>query len=75
MTTKGNKVSDVKVFIFRIEKYERDLKRWEFMDEESQREQQKIQSMQLKYLTGRQTKGGAAYNVINLSYENSFDGQ
>jgi hypothetical protein len=39
MTTKGNKVSDVKVFIFRIEKYERDLKRWEFMDEESQREQ------------------------------------
>jgi hypothetical protein len=39
MTTKGNEVSDVKVFIFRIEKYERDLKRWEFMDEESQREQ------------------------------------
>ena len=39
MTTKGNKVSDVKVFTFRIEKYERDLKRWEFMDEESQREQ------------------------------------
>jgi len=30
------------VISFRIEKYERDLKRWEFMDEENQREQQKI---------------------------------
>jgi len=29
-------------FKCRIEKYERDLKRWEFMDEENQREQQKI---------------------------------
>lgn len=28
----------------------------------------------MKYLTGRQTKGGAAYNVINLNYENSYDG-
>ena len=32
---KGN--VDHFLFLFRVEKYERDLKRWEFMDEESQR--------------------------------------
>lgn len=37
----------------RVEKYERDLKRWEFMDDESNRQQQKIRGMQNKYLTGR----------------------
>jgi|LauGreDrversion4_2_1035121.scaffolds.fasta_scaffold131171_2 hypothetical protein len=59
----------------RIEKYERDLKRWEFMDEEAQRERVKMSAMQAKYLTGRQHKNGAAYNPINLQYENSQDGE
>lgn len=45
------------------------------MDEEGQREQLKIKSMQQKYLAGRQYKGGAAYNVINLKYEESTDGE
>ncbi len=27
---------------YRVDKYERDLKRWEFMDEESQRQSQRI---------------------------------
>ena len=31
--------------------------------------------MQNKYLTGRQGKGGAAYNVISLQYEQSNDGE
>ncbi len=50
------------------------MKRWEFMDEEKQREQHKLRQMQNKYLTGRQHRGGAAYNVINLKYEESEDG-
>jgi len=36
-----------------VEKYERDLKRWEFMDEEEKREKLRVQNMQMKYLTGR----------------------
>jgi hypothetical protein len=43
----------VSLSLNRIEKYDRDLKRWEYMDEEAQRESLKIQSMQAKYLTGR----------------------
>jgi hypothetical protein len=41
------------------------------MDEEAQREQMKVRNMQNKYLTGRQGRGGAAYNVISLKYEES----
>ena len=61
--------------MYRIEKYDRDLKRWEYMDEEAQRESLKIQNMQAKYLTGRQQKNGAAFNPINLQYEASQEGE
>lgn len=44
------------------------------MDDENVRENHKIKQMQNKYLTGRQHRGGAAYNVINLKYEESQDG-
>ena len=44
------------------------------MDDENHREQHKLKQMQNKYLTGRQHRGGAAYNVINLTYEQSDDG-
>lgn len=37
----------------RVEKYERDLARWEFMDSESNREQVRIDGMKNKYQTGR----------------------
>lgn len=33
------------LIVFRVEKYERDLKRWEFMDDENKRESQRIMSM------------------------------
>jgi hypothetical protein len=32
-------------FITRIEKYDRDLKRWEFMDDEGKRESEKMQAL------------------------------
>lgn len=30
-------------FLFRVEKYDRDMKRWEFMDDEGARDQHKIE--------------------------------
>jgi hypothetical protein len=58
-----------------VEKYDRDMKRWEFMDEEGARDQHKIQIKQLQAQSGRANKGGAAFNILNLQYENSQDGQ
>jgi hypothetical protein len=58
-----------------VEKYERDLKRWEFMDEETKRQSQRIDTMNEKYLTGRKNKGGAAYNILSLGYEQSAEGE
>lgn len=57
-----------------MEKYERDLKRWEFMDEENERESKRIAAMNDKYLTGRRNRGGAAYNILSLQYEQSPEG-
>ena len=31
--------------------------------------------MNEKYLTGRKNKGGSAYNILSLQYENSPEGQ
>jgi hypothetical protein len=45
------------------------------MDEENERESKRIQSMSDKYLTGRRNRGGAAYNILSLQYENSQEGQ
>jgi hypothetical protein len=40
------------ILLARVEKYERDLKRWEFMDEEANRDSRRIETMNEKYLTG-----------------------
>mmetsp|Transcript_42675 Transcript_42675/g.40979 ORF Transcript_42675/g.40979 Transcript_42675/m.40979 type:complete len:125 (+) Transcript_42675:302-676(+) len=45
------------------------------MDEEKTRDERRIQSMNDKYLTGRRNKGGAAYNILSLQYDNSNEGQ
>jgi hypothetical protein len=39
------------------------------MDEEAQRNAQKLEVMNDKYLTGRRNKGGAAYNILSLQYD------
>ena len=59
----------------RVEKFERDLKRWKYMDDEEGRENQRLEYMNQHYLTGNKNKGGAAYNVISLDYDNSNEGQ
>jgi hypothetical protein len=45
------------------------------MDEEAQRESKRIQTMNDKFLTGRRNNGGAAYNILNLQYDNTPEGQ
>lgn len=58
----------------RVQKYERDLKRWEYMEEENERQSAKIANMRSKYQIGNANKGGAAFNIINLDYERSNEG-
>ena len=45
------------------------------MDEETKRQSQRLDYMNDKYLTGRKNKGGAAYNILNLQYEPTNEGQ
>jgi hypothetical protein len=59
----------------RVEKFERDLNRWKYMDEEEGRDKNRLEYMNEHYLTGKKNKGGSAYNVISLEYDNSKDGQ
>lgn len=59
----------------RVEKFERDLQRWKYMDSEEDREKHRLQYMNQHYLTGKKNKGGAAYNVISLDYDHSPEGQ
>lgn len=56
----------------RIQKYEMDMKRWEFMEDETIKEQQKLQD---RSATGRSNKGGAAFNILSLQYENNKEGE
>ena len=44
------------------------------MEDESTRQSQRIDTMSQKYQTGNHNKGGAAYNILNLGYENSKEG-
>lgn len=59
----------------RVEKFERDLQRWKYMDQEENRENHRLEYMNEHYLTGKKNKGGAAYNVISLDYDTSPEGQ
>ena len=45
------------------------------MDDENHRETEKLNNMNDKYLTGRKNKGGAAYNILSLTYENNPEGE
>jgi hypothetical protein len=59
----------------RVEKFERDLQRWKYMDDEEGRDQHKLEYMNEHYLTGKKNTGGAAYNVISLEYDTSKEGK
>jgi hypothetical protein len=44
------------------------------MEEEQDRQGQRIAVMKDKYQIGNANKGGAAYNILNLDYDNSKEG-
>jgi hypothetical protein len=44
------------------------------MEEESQRQSRRIDKMSEKYHVGNHNKGGAAFNILNLNYEQSQEG-
>ena len=74
LTPEGKFYFDPLTQCFRVQKYERDLKRWEYMEEEQDRQVQKIGAMKDKFLIGNANKGGAAYNILSLDYEKSREG-
>ena len=53
----------------RLENYNRDMKRWDFMDNEQTDHNRKLGIMQDKYLVGRKGMGSAAFNILNAQYE------
>lgn len=44
------------------------------MEDEQNREARKIGIQKMKYQVGNANKGGAAYNILNLSYDKSQEG-
>lgn len=44
------------------------------MDQQEEQDKNRLQYMKDHYNTGKKNSGGAAYNVINLNYDNSRDG-
>jgi hypothetical protein len=45
------------------------------MDEENKRTEDRVNTMNDKYLTGRKNNGGSAYNILSLQYDPSPDGE
>ena len=45
------------------------------MEEEQTRQSRRIEKMQEKYQVGNHNKGGTAFNIINLDYEKSKEGE
>jgi hypothetical protein len=59
----------------RLENYNRDMRRWDFMDTEETDKQRKLDIMQNKYLVGRKGMGSAAFNILNAQYEENTRGE
>ena len=58
----------------RLNNYDRDMKRWEFMDSEEQDSNRRLNVMQNKYQLGRKGMGSAAFNIVNSGYEENQRG-
>lgn len=53
----------------------RDVKRWEFMEHQESTLDQRQDKMRQKYKIGQKGNSSAAYNPINMEYQNSPDGE
>ncbi len=45
------------------------------MEEEQERQDQRVNAMRSKYQVGNANKGGAAFNILNLEYERTKEGE
>ena len=54
---------------------ERDTNRYEILNRENEYQNQRILTKKENYKCGTKNQGGAAFNIVTLSYENSKDGQ
>ena len=59
----------------RLQNYDRDMKRWDYMDQQDTDKSRQLDVMQNKYLVGRKGMGSAAFNILNANYEENERGQ
>ena len=53
----------------------RDVKRWEYMEHQENTLSQRQEKMRQKYKIGQKGNGSAAYNPVNMDYENTPNGE
>ena len=58
----------------RQERYEREAQRFENMDRTEQLDQERLQTKVENFNAGKKNQGGAAYNLLNLDYEQTNQG-
>lgn len=59
----------------RQERLNRDMGRWEHMEHEEKKQDTRLQVKAEVYGAAKKNKGGAAYDIIALGYQNDKDGQ
>ena len=59
----------------RVAQMQRDIKRWEFMEQQDNDVQDRNERMRQKYKIGQKGNGSASYNPVNMEYEKNMQGQ
>jgi hypothetical protein len=59
----------------RQERLQRDLNRWDHMEHEEKKNNDRLQIKAEVYGAAKKNKGGSAYNIISLNYQEDKDGQ
>ncbi len=58
----------------RQERLQRDLNRWDHMEHEEKKQSERLQVKADVYGAAKKNKGGSAYNIISLNYQEDKDG-
>ena len=58
----------------RQERLQRDLNRWDHMEHEEKKQNERLQVKADVYGAAKKNKGGSAYNIISLNYQEDKDG-
>ena len=70
---RGGKLSEVNGN--RLEHFDRDVKRWEYMEEQERIAKRMIEVQKLKNFTGLQTHSSKPYDIINQDYQRGRVGE